>query len=379
MIKSKAKGASVLEESILGKHANSIWLLISGQRLVSLFGHRRVLACWIVLFSLSMPAGAQDRVFPKEGTPLQGSISKLTPTEVTISVRGKEQTVPMKEVRKISFDKEPNGLDRARELANEGKYQQALDQLKNISRDSIADQPQIRQDYEFYFWFSEGMRSLSGAGDSTGAIRGLMNLDRANPNSHHRFAIKLLLGRLALAKKVYDRAVEYFTDALQSPDDVDRAAATVYLARVYLQQDKTQEAREKLQGLLAASSTSAEMGRYKSLAAVLDARIDILEGKPEEALQALDALAQREDNADFQLFAEINNARGAAFQKLEDPRRAAYSYLQTDLLFFTDPESHAEALFHLKSLLVAIGQPAKAADAGSRLSNLYASSSWANQ
>jgi hypothetical protein len=65
--------------------------------------------------------------------------------------------------------------------------------------------------------------------------------------------------------------------------------------------------------------------------------------------------------------------------KLNDTKRAAYSFLQTDLLFFTDPESHAEALFYLKGLLVGVGQPAKAADANQRLSQLYASSVWANK
>jgi predicted negative regulator of RcsB-dependent stress response len=334
---------------------------------------------WLVISGFPNSAIAQDRVYIKQGTPLQGSISKLTPAEVTISVRGKDQTLPIRDVRKIVFDKEPAGLDRARDLVAEGKYPQALDQLRNVSRESMADQPLIRQDFEFYFWYSEGMRSLSGAGDSTGAIRGLMNLDKANPNSHHRFAIKMLLGRLALAKKVYDRAVEYFTDVLQSSDDAEKAAASVHLARVRLEQGKADEARDQLKGLLAASATSPEMSRFKSLGAVMESRIDIAQGQPEQALKALDALAEREDNADFHLFAEINNARGAAYQKLNDPRRAAYSYLQTDLLFFTDPETHAEALFHLKGLLLTIGQPVKAADAGNRLSSLYASSSWANQ
>jgi predicted negative regulator of RcsB-dependent stress response len=333
----------------------------------------------MMILGLTSVSTAQDRVYLKQSTPLQGSISNLTPLEVTISVRGKDQTVPMRDVRKIAFDKEPPGLDRARDLVNEGKYQQALDQLRNVSREAMTDLPRVRQDYEFYSWFSEGMRSLAGAGDSSAAIRGLTNLDKVNPNSHHRFAIKMILGRLAVERKFYDRAIEYFTDALQSSDDGQRSAASIYLARVHLDQGKFDEARERLKGLLNASATSAEISRFKSLAAVMQSRIEIAEGRPEEALKALDGLAEREDNADFQLFAEINNARGAAYQKMNDPRRAAYSYLQTDLLFFTEPETHAEALFYLKTLLVTIGQPAKAAEAGSRLTSLYASSNWANR
>lgn len=322
---------------------------------------------------------AEDRVFVKQGQSVQGTISKITPMEVVIQVRGKDQTFPQKDVRKITFDKEPVALDRARELALDGKYQQALDQLKSIPKDSLPDNPLLRQDYEFYIWYCEAMRSLAGAGDQNAAIKGLLSLDKANPSSHHRWSIKLLLGRLALAKAAPARAAEYFADLAKSPDEVHRAAASYFGAKSLLQQEKAAEASSALKSLLAASASSPEVGRYKSLAAVLEARSRLQAGDASAALESLDGLAQREDNTDMQLFAEINNARGACYQALNQPQRAAYSYLQTDLLFFTDPETHAEALYHLKQLLTAIGDPAKAADAGERLANLYASSVWANK
>jgi tetratricopeptide (TPR) repeat protein len=345
----------------------------------TLLWRQHLLAASIVVLGLINSGWAQDRIFLKQGNPLQGSIGTITPTQVTIEVRGKEQNVPVADIRKITFDKEPSGLDRARDLALDGKYSQALDQLRNVPREGLADQPLVRQDYEFYYWYSDGMRSLAGSGDSTAAIRGLVNLDKSNPDSHHRFQIKLLLGRLALAKKVYDRSEEYFSELVQSPSAQDKAAGLYYLARLKLEQERPSEAREHLKSLLSAPAGSPEMARTKSRGAILEARIDILEGSPQQALEALDGMAEREDNADYQLFAEICNARGAAHLKMDDPHRAAISFLQTDLLFFTDPETHAEALYHLKQLLVTVGQPARAADAGSRLANLYASSKWANQ
>ncbi|MBX3423026.1 MAG: hypothetical protein KF752_15835 [Pirellulaceae bacterium] len=338
---------------------------------------KRCMMCAVV--SYSALAYADDRVQLKQGQALQGSLVKITPNEVTITVRGKEQTHALKDVRKISFDKEPTGLDRARDLLIDGKYQQALDQLRTVPRDSLPDNPLLQLDYDFCQWFSEGMRSLSGSGDPTAAIKGLMSLDKAQPNSQHRWSIKLLLGRLALFKNAHAKATEYFTELAKSPDDIHRAAAQYFLARTLLEQGKATEARAQLKGLLAASASSPEMGRYKSLGNVLQARCDLLEGKAQEALQSLDGLAEREDNSDLQLFAEISNARGACYQQLNQPQRAAYSYLQTDLLFFTDAQAHAEALYHLKNLLTAVGQPAKAAQASQRLSSQYTSSVWANK
>lgn len=331
------------------------------------------------MLTASVVAWGQDRVFPKQGAPISGSISKINANEVVIAARGKEQTLAIKDVRKITFDKEPASLDRAREMALEGKYQQAIDQLKTVQRDSLPENPLLRQDYDFFLWWSEASRSLAGTGDPTGAIKGLMALDKTNPDSHHKYSIKNLLGRLATAKKAYERAADYFGELAQSTDDVDRASGVYYLAKVRLEQGQPEEAKKQLQRLVGSAATSPEMARFKSLAAVLEARCDIELGNAEAALKALDALAMREDNTDIQLFAELNNARGAAYLKLNDTKRAAYSFLQTDLLFFTDPESHAEALFYLKRLLVGVGQPAKAADANQRLSQLYASSVWANK
>ncbi len=330
-------------------------------------------------FAVASVAFAQDRVQIKQGATHQGNITKLTPNEVVIHTRGKDQTFPMKDVRKIVFEKEPAELDRARELALDGKYQQALDQLKQVSRESMGENKRIREDYEFYRRFSEGMRSLAGSGDQMAAIRALVSFDKAVPDSHHRYSTKLLLGRLALARNEYDRSQEYFAELSKSSNETDKMTAAYYQAKALLQQGKPDDTKSRLEVLAKADTSSPEMARIKNLGVVLNARCDIEAGKADDAIKTLDALADREDNADLQLFAEINNARGAGYQKLNQPQRAAYSYLQTDLLFFTDPESHAEALYHLKKLLVAIGQPAKAADAGGRLANLYASSSWANR
>lgn len=346
------------------------------------FRARAFNSLWLSLLAWIFVSGlvrADDRVFIKQGQAVQGTISKVTPLEVVIQVRSKDQTFPLKDVRKIAFDKEPVAMDRARDLAMEGKFQQALDQLKTIPKDSLPDNPLLKQDYEFYVWYCEGMRSLAGTGDQNAAIKGLMSLDKVNPNSHHRWSIKLLLGRLALAKAAPARATEYFVDLAKSPDEVHRAAASYFGAKALLQQEKAAEAANALKGLLSATASSPEAARYKSLAAVLEARSRLKAGDANAALSALDGLAEREDNTDMQLFAEINNARGACYQALDQPQRAAYSYLQTHLLFFTDPETHAEALYHLKKLLTAIGQPAKAADAGEQLAKLYASSVWANK
>jgi tetratricopeptide (TPR) repeat protein len=331
----------------------------------------------LLLVIASAVARAEDRVFVKQGTTAQGNISELTPTKVTIEVRNKPQTYPLKEVRKITFDKEPAQLDRARELVLENKHQQAIEELRAVQRQSLEGR--IQQEYDFYLSFAEGNLSLAGSGDAMSAIRGLIGLDKANPNSHHHFEIKELLGRLAMHVGKYENAKTFFDALMQSPEDIHKATAIYYQGVNYFLQGKIVEAKEQASKLAASSASSPEVARLKKFALVLNARCENQAGNTDQALQTLNEMADREDNTDLPLFAKINNARGECYSQLNQPQRAAYSYLQTDLLFFTDAESHAEALFHLKKLLVTIGEPAKAAQAGERLTKQYASSYWENK
>ena len=352
-----------------------------GLRFTRLYSNAVVGFLWLVIslgvLCATNTVQGQDRVYVKQGSTAQGTIKELTPVQVVIEVRGKDQTYALRDVRKITFDKEPTQLDRARDLVLDGKYKQALDELRGVQRNSLEGR--VQQDFDFYWWYSEGNQSLAGAGDQRAAIRGLIALDKANPDSHHRFETKEMLGRLALAMASYDVARGFFEALEQSPDAQQKATA-IYLNSVALfSQGKFSDAQNRIKPLLSANAASPEMGRVKSMAAVLDARCENEAGNSQQALDTLNKMAEQEDNSDLQLFARINNARGDCYQKLNQPQRAAYSYLQTDLLFFTDAEAHAEALYHLKKLLITVGEPAKAAAAGERLAKQYASSSWANR
>ena len=203
----------------------------------------KAVSCW-ALIALATTALAQDRVFVKQGTPAQGTISEITPIKVTIDVRGKPQTYPIKEVRKITFDKEPIQLDRARDLVIEGKHQQAIDELRAVQRSSLEGY--IQQDFDFYLSYSEGAQSLAGSGDPRAAIRGLMALDKANPNSHHRFEIKEMLGRLALAMASFDNAKAFFESLDQSPDLAQKANGVYLQGNVLFMQNKYAEAKTLL-------------------------------------------------------------------------------------------------------------------------------------
>lgn len=341
------------------------------------FGAARFLLMWAILLAPVCLLG-EDRVFPEKGILASGQIKEITPSSVTITVRGKDQVYAMSDVRKISFDGEPNTLDRARENVIQGQYEQALEEVKKISTDGIAN-PLVRQDVEFYRHYSEGQLGLAGNGDKQAAIKGLLALANSNPKTHHLYDLSELLGELAVAVGQPDQAVRYFNLLRTAPNDTIKANGVYRLGEVELSQGKHEEARVRFEQLTQAPSTSPELVRLKSLAEVGLAVCDHLAGNTQRALDKLNSLVAKHDSTDHTLFAKINNAKGACFQALEQPNRALLSYLQTDRLFFTHAEAHAEALYHLSKLWPLVGEGSRAAEAKERLVAQYASTTWAEK
>ncbi len=332
----------------------------------------------LVMSGRMTQAHAQDRVYPKRDTVASGKIVELTKDSVKITVRSKDQIFDMSDVRKISFDGEPSTLDRVRESVLQGQYEQALDEVKKIPADSVKN-ALVKQDVLFYRFYCEGKQGLAGSGDKGAASKGLLAVVQENRNTHHFYEISELLGEIEMASGRPEQAARFFTFLTSAKSAYTKALGEYRLGEVQLAQGKHQEAKALFEKLAGTSSSTPEMGRLKNLAQVGLAVCDNLAGNSQAALTKLDELAQQFDSTDQGLFARINNARGACYSALGKTNQALLSYLQTDLMFFTDGESHAEALFRLSELWPKVGQPSRAAEAKARLTSQYASSTWANK
>lgn len=334
-----------------------------------------LVACLFVTGSLL----AQDKVYPIQGAVASGKLVEITRDLITIEVRGNNQKLPVAEVRKVVFDDEPSGLDRAREMFAQEQYTQVLDELRKIDPNTIKN-PLIVQDIEFYRFYSEGKLGLTGAGgDKAKAKEGLLALAGKNKNSHHMFELSALLGDLAVGLGKPDEAARYYGVLMSSPSAETKALAVYRMAQLDLGQGKNTEARTRFQQLTGLTSSSAAVSRLKSLAEVGSALCDARDGKPQQALDQLKQMVIKYDSTDQELFARIYNAQGACYIALEKPSQALLAYLRIDLLFFTEAESHAEALYQLTQLWPKAGEPSRATETRARLVSQYASSAWANK
>ena len=338
-------------------------------------------SCLTIALCLFLTAAlrAQDKVYPIQGAVASGKLIEITRDVITIEVRGINQKLPVAEIRKVVFDDEPSGLDRAREMFAQEQYTQVLDELKKIDTTTIKN-PLIVQDIEFYRFYSEGKLGLTGTGgDKTKAKDGLLALAGKNKNSHHMFDLSALLGDLAVGLGKPDEAARYYGVLMSSPNAETKATAVYRLAQLELGQGKTTEARTRFQQLSGLTAANAAVARLKSLAEVGSAVCDARDGKPQQALDQLKQMVVKYDSTDQELFARIYNAQGACYIALEKPSLALLAYLRTDWMFFTDAESHAEALYQLVQLWPKAGEPSRATETRARLVSQYAGSVWANK
>jgi hypothetical protein len=350
--------------------------LATGLTLAAPFGRSM-----FVLLVCAQGLAAQDKIFPKKGGPVvSGQIADINRDEVTIEVRGaKQKPFPIAEVRKITFDDEPAGLDRARELILQDQFDQALVEVKKLDA-KAAKNPLITQDIEFFTLLCEGRLGLSGRGGNKKlAFDGLLNFAKNNSKSHHIYTLSTLLGDLAAAGAKPEGAVGYYNLLLKAKDPHTQNIGKYRLAQHDLGQGRTKEARTRLKELVEMEATSEESAALKSLAEVGLAVCDIREGQAQTGLDQLKQMKSKYESTDQILFARICNAQGAGHAALNQFNLAVLAYLQTDLLFSSDPETHAEALYQLSQLWPKAGDAARATEVRSRLQSQYAGSSWANK
>lgn len=122
-----------------------------------------------------------------------------------------------------------------------------------------------------------------------------------------------------------------------------------------------------------------ETKRQKLLAEVGKARCLAETSSPDEGIKLLEKVIGENEPSDTELFGRAYNALGDCLLKAGKQKDALMAYLHVDVLFYSDPEIHAESLYHLSRLWAAIKKPDCAASARNLLEQRYSGSVWAKQ
>lgn len=317
-----------------------------------------------------------DQVYGERGTPTRGTVVNTSPVEIVMQTPTGNQTFQVNEVRRVTFDGEPNELGRARQSILSGQLEQALEDLKKIDVNGIGREI-IKQDVQFYLAYTEGKLALARGGDKNKAAADLNAFFRANPGSHHRFEAAELLGDLAMGLDKPDVAKVFYDELAKAPWPEYKMRAFVLGADALKVKGDFAAALADYEKVLGANIDTPAASRQKLISKVGKAECLANTGRTDEAIKICEAIIKDNPSNDMELFGRVYNALGTAYVKANKPQDAVLAFLHVDTLFFGDPNQHAQALYYLSDLWNQLNQADRALDARTKLKNFYAGTRWA--
>ncbi len=328
--------------------------------------------------SSTVQAQRVDQVFSVRGTPLSGAITEITKTHVSIKARGSEQKVEVMDIKRVTFAEDPTELVRARDNIFNGQFENGLAELKRIDAATI-ERDYVKHDLAYYSAYAQAKLALTGGGDKAAARQSLLSFVTGAKDSYHFFEAAQILGDLAVALESYDDAVKYYgAIGKLAPWPEYQMRAAVFEARALDAQGKYPEAIAKYDTVIANSVNTPEATRQKSLAHV-GKTVGLAEtGNAEEGVKLLVDIIAKGDSQDGELFGRAYNALGRCHLKANRPKDALRAYLFVDLLY-SQPDVHAEALYHLTKLWQQVNRSDRASAARSLLNERYGGSPWSKR
>lgn len=324
-------------------------------------------------------AGAADRIRPKQGAPVMGKVTKITPTGVTIELQSEGiREVPVNEIASVSFDEEPRDLLQVRIAANTGRYDDVLTFLEKITPDEVK-RGEIKTDLDFYKALAQVRLALGGSGSKTDAGKQLVAFERANPNSHHYFATCEALGDLLVSINRFKQAEAYYAKVAAAPWPDFKMRAGVLMARALAEQKQFDSAITRFDQVLAIDAKGKEADKQRHAAQLGKATALAASGKIEPAVKLVEEVVAKADAEDGDLHARAYNALGNCYLAANKKQDALMAFLHVDLLYAGFAEQHAEALARLSTLWVELNKPERGAQARQALEQRYPNSRWAQK
>lgn len=326
----------------------------------------------LVFVFMAAQAHAQlDRVYTHESsTASSGTITEVTKNGVSLKVGSNVKNFVESEIRKVSFQGDPAGLTRAREMTLDGQYEQALDELKSVDFNTLS-RDVIKADAAYYRLLSRGKLALAGQGDRKAAMTEALSFAGTYRESFHFYSVAKLLGDLALALKMHDKAIQFYGALSKAPSTESKIESRYLIGVTLLDQDDIPAAEKAFSEVAAVDVNSTEALRLKTLAKAGQAVALAKGGKGKEGLALADQLISELNPTDIEMCSRIYNAQGASYEAAGDIEGAILAYLHTHLMFSGQPDAHAVALSRLVELWPKVGRTERAAEARQELQTRY--------
>jgi tetratricopeptide (TPR) repeat protein len=326
------------------------------------------------------PARAQstDTIQLVSGRPLRGEIVSSNPQGVDIKTADGTVTVPVHDVRRITFADEPRELQRAREDFIVQRYNSTVDLLTKIEQP--PKRTLIEEDMAYLAATAAARLAISGEqGTIDEAAAKMAAYLQAYPATHHLYSATETFGELALARGRFDAAEVQFQKLIDAPLEPIQLIGLVYGGLAKLRLENYADAIKLLEQAEAMNVTDESSLQWRLIAKCYRAQALGLSGQVEQGLQLAQEIIANESANNGPVFARAYNALGACHLQQDDTTAAILDYLHTDLLYFTEADPHAEALYHIHRLSNQQNQTDRANEARDTLTSRYGHLHWATK
>jgi tetratricopeptide (TPR) repeat protein len=319
----------------------------------------------------AVAALAADQVRLLSGGSKSGEITGATRDGVAIDTVDGAVNIPVSEIRYVILDDEPTQVTQARINIGNGGFETAAEMLGGLDETKL-DSKLVRQEVAYFKAASAARLAIGGVGDAQEAGKQLTAFVREHGDSFHYYEAVETLGDLLVSLKRYDQAENMYGQIGKASGMGLKARAALLAGRMLQVQGKHDDALKRFEALIAASSSDPGVIETQRLAKLAKAESLAATGQLEAGLEVARDVIRAADEREVATLAAGYNALGRCYEAAERRKDALFAYLHTDLMFNSDPATHAEALAHLGPLWLDAGKPDAARDASARLKRQYA-------
>ena len=322
---------------------------------------------------------AADRVNLLGGTSVSGKIVSVSPVGVDIeNSDGDAQKVAIETIREVQFGAEPQSLKNARSMLLRGRGADAKDEVGKIEADELDGAEQlVLAEVDFVKAAAAGQAVLNGGGDLAGAANAVAGYLAKHPKSHHFFQMQELLGDLSGRAGKFPEALAAYQQLEGGPPALKVRAASAKAAML-LAQDKADEAMAEYDNAIKLAGNEKASQPQKRSAELGKARCLSLQGKHDTAVGMVLQIIKDSSPEEKELLSRAYTVLGGAYRSMAGKEQdALIQFLTVDLVYNTQPETHAEALFNLGELWDKGSNPERAREARQNLKAAYPASPWA--
>jgi tetratricopeptide (TPR) repeat protein len=181
------------------------------------------------------------------------------------------------------------------------------------------------------------------------------------------------VGDLLVATGKFDAARQFYGQLEKSPFPDYKARAGVALGKSMVAEGKYPEALKQFEAVLALPAGKGSGADAQRLAATLGKAACLAQsGKPDDGIKLVQDVIAGADAEDAPLMAQAYVTLGNCYLKKPDSQKQALlAYLHVDVLYFSQPQAHAEALKHLAILWNELNKPERASQVQQTLKDRY--------